>query len=64
MQCSIKRSKGLYPSYMLFLDVGHKFLLCARKRKKSKASSYVISMDEKVKHAFVIQADEDCMQVS
>ena len=46
MQCSIVRAKGLYPSYTLFLDVGHKFLLRARKRKKSKASSYVISLDE------------------
>ena len=52
MQCSIRRSKGaagFYPSYMLFLDVGHKFLLVARKRKKSKASSYVISLDEEAR---------------
>ena len=51
MQCSIDRSRGtarMYPSYTLTLDIGHKFLLGARKRKKSQASAYVISLDEKV----------------
>ena len=54
MQCFIVRHRGgsggsrLYPQYSLFLDVGHKFLAAARKRKKSKASMYVMSLDEKV----------------
>lgn len=54
MQCFIVRHRGgngasrLYPRYSLFLDVGHKFLAAARKRKKSKASMYVMSLDEKV----------------
>ena len=46
------RSRGaarLYPRYSLYLDVGHKFLMAARKRKKSKASNYVMSLDEKVR---------------
>jgi hypothetical protein len=46
MQCSIVRARGLFPSYALYLDVGHKFLLRARKRKKAKAAAYVISLDE------------------
>ena len=64
MQCSIKRSKGLYPSYMLYLDVGHKFLLHARKRKKSKASSYVMSLDERVAllHAPLLHLPEGHMR--
>ena len=52
LQCFIARSRGaarLYPRYSLFLDVGHKFLMAARKRKKSKASNYVMSLDEKVR---------------
>lgn len=51
MQCFIVRDKGaskMYPHYSLYLDVGHKFLLAARKRKKSKASTYVLSLDPKV----------------
>lgn len=51
LQCFIVRSRGaarLYPRYSLYLDVGHKFLMAARKRKKSKASNYVMSLDEKV----------------
>ena len=51
LQCFIVRSRGaarLYPRYSLYLDVGHKFLMAARKRKKSKASNYVITLDEKV----------------
>ncbi|CAL5227271.1 g10202 [Coccomyxa viridis] len=50
LQCFIVRSRGaarLYPRYSLYLDVGHKFLMAARKRKKSKASNYVMSLDEK-----------------
>ena len=52
LQCFIVRSRGaarLYPRYSLYLDVGHKFLMAARKRKKSKASNYVMSLDEKVR---------------
>jgi hypothetical protein len=57
MQCFIVRHRGgggsrLYPRYSLFLDVGHKFLAAARKRKKSKASMYVLSLDEKVRWPF------------
>ncbi len=54
LQCFIVRSRGaarLYPRYSLYLDVGHKFLMAARKRKKSKASNYVMSLDEKVHKA-------------
>lgn len=52
MQCSIERNRGtarMYPCYTLTLDIGRKFLLGARKRKKSQASAYVISLDEKVR---------------
>jgi len=47
--CHIKRTKrkaGMFPQYALYLDDGNSFLLSARKRKKSKSSNYVISLDE------------------
>ena len=50
--CFIVRNRGaakLYPRYSLYLDVGHKFLMAARRRKKSKASNYVMSLDEKAR---------------
>mmetsp|Transcript_24095 Transcript_24095/g.78488 ORF Transcript_24095/g.78488 Transcript_24095/m.78488 type:complete len:387 (-) Transcript_24095:93-1253(-) len=56
IQCYIKRDKGkakMYPTYTLYLEgsgspggEGGKFLLSARKRKKSKSSNYLISLDE------------------
>jgi tubby-related protein 1 len=52
LQCFIVRSRGaakLYPRYSLYLDVGHKFLMAARKRKKARASNYVMSLDETVR---------------
>ncbi|XP_012609715.2 tubby-related protein 2 isoform X3 [Microcebus murinus] len=53
LQCLISRNKhgvdkGMYPSYYLFLEAadGRKpFLLAGRKRKRSKTSNYLISMD-------------------
>jgi len=56
IQCHIRREKGSmgYPSYSLWLEGeggpgsrdGARFLLSARKRKKSKTSNYLISLDE------------------
>lgn len=36
-----------WPTYLLFHERSNKFLLSARKRKKTKTSSYLISLDEK-----------------
>jgi len=56
--CHIRRVKqGMYPRYQLFLggtaeldgdkaSEGERFMLSARKRKKSKSSNYLISLDE------------------
>eukprot|EP00959_Pyramimonas_sp_CCMP1952_P098165 2052139-Pyramimonas_sp.AAC.1 len=56
--CHIRRTKqGMYPRYHLFLggtaepdgdnaSEGERFMLSARKRKKSKSSNYLISLDE------------------
>mmetsp|Transcript_19676 Transcript_19676/g.23605 ORF Transcript_19676/g.23605 Transcript_19676/m.23605 type:complete len:492 (+) Transcript_19676:279-1754(+) len=55
--CHIRRQKGsakLYPKYALYIggggidgeDATERFLLSARKRKKSKSSNYLISLDE------------------
>ena len=50
VQCYINRdvSSKMYPKYSLFLsdDEGDRFLLSARKRKKSKTSNYLISLSE------------------
>ncbi|KAI5080905.1 hypothetical protein GOP47_0004088 [Adiantum capillus-veneris] len=49
IQCHIRRvfsSYKLYPRYKLFLTKGNIFLLSSRKRKKSKCSNYIISLDE------------------
>ena len=53
IQCQIVRSKGRapmqYPKYMLYLEEKNsklRFMLSARKRKKSKSSNYLISLDE------------------
>ncbi|XP_028589797.2 tubby-related protein 1 [Podarcis muralis] len=51
IKCRVTRDKkgmdrGLYPTYYLHLDNDKKvFLLAGRKRKKSKTSNYLISMD-------------------
>lgn len=49
VRCRIEREKGsdkLHPIYNLYLDDGsNKFLLAARKRKKSKTANYLISSD-------------------
>jgi len=54
--CHIRRSKGssLYPKYALYLGGGmidgdetsERFMLSARKRKKSKSANYLLSLDE------------------
>ncbi|QDZ18272.1 tubby-like protein [Chloropicon primus] len=50
VQCTIRREKGnfgMYPKYILQLDGPEgDFLLSARKRKKSKSSNYLISLDK------------------
>lgn len=56
------RSRGaakLYPRYSLYLDVGHKFLMAARKRKKARASNYVMSLDEKVRGMQTLESPPD-----
>ena len=58
------RNRGaakLYPRYSLYLDVGHKFLMAARRRKKSKASNYVMSLDEKVRNVATSQQSFGCL---
>ena len=45
--CYIVRDKGsakMYPKYSLFLEDGNRFLLSARKRKKSRSSNYLLSL--------------------
>ena len=51
IRCTIRREKGsfgLYPKYVLYLGTyqNGEFLLSARKRKKSKSSNYLISLDK------------------
>eukprot|EP01026_Neomeris_dumetosa_P059946 TRINITY_DN5620_c3_g1_i15.p1 TRINITY_DN5620_c3_g1~~TRINITY_DN5620_c3_g1_i15.p1 ORF type:complete len:502 (-),score=41.65 TRINITY_DN5620_c3_g1_i15:1321-2826(-) len=49
VQCFIVREKsssGGLPRYVLYLEEGGRFLLAARKRRKSKTSNYLISLDE------------------
>ncbi|KAK9817778.1 hypothetical protein WJX72_002064 [[Myrmecia] bisecta] len=48
VQCYIIRDKSskMYPRYSLFLDGSQRFLLAARKRKKSKSANYLISLDK------------------
>ena len=48
VRCYVKRVKGFFGShcsFQLHLDNGDAFLLAARRRKKSKTSSYIISLD-------------------
>ena len=48
VKCYIKRVKGFFGahcSFQMHLDNGDVFLLAARRRKKSKTSSYVVSQD-------------------
>lgn len=47
--CFIVRDRNeskMYPKYSLYLDEGGKFLISSRKRKKSKSSNYLISLDD------------------
>eukprot|EP00033_Pygsuia_biforma_P001870 GCRY01002090.1.p1 GENE.GCRY01002090.1~~GCRY01002090.1.p1 ORF type:complete len:390 (+),score=85.32 GCRY01002090.1:142-1311(+) len=51
VQCYIKRykttfSQKRYPQYDLVFEDGEQFLLAARRRKKSKSSNYLISLDK------------------
>ncbi len=49
VQCRIERDKGvdkLHPAYYLYLEDKNVFLLAARKRKRSKTSNYLISLDK------------------
>ena len=48
IQCKIIRHKGLmgrHPSYSLRLQDGNRFLIAARKRKKTKTSQFILSVD-------------------
>lgn len=54
VQCTIIRDSSeskLYPTYKLFLEDPAQLMMAARKRKKSKTSNYILSMDEKVSAA-------------
>ncbi|GMH32715.1 hypothetical protein BSKO_00549 [Bryopsis sp. KO-2023] len=47
--CFIIRDRSeskMYPKYSLYVDEGGQYLLSARKRKKSKSSNYLISLDD------------------
>lgn len=48
VHCSIQRDKSskMYPKYQLVLDSGSRFLMSARKRKKSKTHNYILSFDQ------------------
>ncbi|KAH7352130.1 hypothetical protein KP509_19G031400 [Ceratopteris richardii] len=49
IQCHMRRIPNnykLFPKYKLYLSKGDIFLLSSRKRKKSKCSNYIISLDE------------------
>jgi len=49
VQCYIVRdrtSAKMYPCYTLYMQDNDRFMLSARKRKKSKTSNYLISLDE------------------
>ena len=47
--CHIRRTRGkagMFPEYFMYLDDGNTFLMSARKRKKSRSSNYILSLDE------------------
>lgn len=50
VQCYIQRRKTgiarIFPTYEIYLKDGDQFLLASRKRKKNKASNYLISLDK------------------
>lgn len=48
VRCYVRHVKSLLgtSSFQLFLETGNVFLMAARRRKKSKTSSYVISQDQ------------------
>uniref|UniRef100_A0A7S1SMQ6 Tubby C-terminal domain-containing protein n=1 Tax=Tetraselmis chuii TaxID=63592 RepID=A0A7S1SMQ6_9CHLO len=49
VQCYIVRDRSsnkMYPKYTLYMNDNDRFMLSARKRKKSKTSNYLISLDE------------------
>jgi len=49
VQCYIVRDRSatkMYPKYTLYLNDNDRFMLSARKRKKSKTSNYLVSLDE------------------
>lgn len=51
VQCTIVRETGesrSHPTYKLYLDDPSEFVMAARKRKKSKTSKYVMSVDARV----------------
>ena len=51
IQCVLTRERRgakLFPEYALHLEVGRRFLLAARKRKKSASAHYLLSSDSQV----------------
>lgn len=47
VECRIERQKGMkYPTFFVYLEQTNQFLVAGRKRKKSKTSNYLISMDK------------------
>ena len=57
MQCTILRdtsSSKMYPTYCLYLDDPAELLMAACKRRKSKTSNYVLSIDDKVRGCALI----------
>jgi hypothetical protein len=52
IRCNIKRVKSFFGgcSFRLYLESNQTFLMAARKRKKSKTSSYVLSQDSEDLH--------------
>ena len=53
MQCILTRQRHgtkLFPEYTLHLEVCKRFLLAARKRKKSASTHYLLSSDSQACH--------------
>src|SRR5689334_15724892 len=47
VECRIERQKNVkFPLFFVYLEDGNQFLVAGRKRKKSKTSNYLVSIDK------------------
>lgn len=59
IQCVVTRQRRgakLFPEYTMHLEVCHRFLLAARKRKKSASTHYLLSSDSRARREFCSQS--------